>query len=304
MTIGKYPAGYDGTKRKDDNDNSPVEDENKIKVQLQGDESTNPNIENQVSQTDMNGVMATSQGKIADKQEATKRIKFDTSEMNLLSDTAKELKVDLKSHVDLKNLPEAKELNSEQLNEVLADEKTKTLIKSVTEDPKITETLREGESIGNLTIGDFDNLEKKVAREKKNLIMWLGANESIRLHIWVGEKNNKSIYVEKEFWYRSIKKRDELKLNLLKSRLNSINIKHNLIANRPLNTLNEEEKSFLDYSSYMIQIADYKVNEYEARLRFGMPADDFAAADGTEMAFANLAYAWRQVNVPYYNAEQ
>lgn len=232
-----------------------------------------------------------------------KKIKFDKDEMNLLSSSGKELGIDNENFSDLKDLPRVPDMSEDQINKVLNDEETRTLIKNVDEDPHITETLREGEEIGRLSNKDFKEIAEQVNTERQNLIMWLGSQPRIRLHIKAGEKNNKTVWVEKEFPYRSLDKRQELNVSLLRARLQAIQIKHNILGNKQLNTLNDEEKSFLDLSQFMIEIAGYRVAEYEARLRFGMTSEDFARVDSTEYNLATQAYLWRVINVPYYKVK-
>lgn len=233
-----------------------------------------------------------------------KKIKFNKDEMNLLDSAGKELGIDNENFTDLKDLPRVPDMSEDQITKVLNDEETRTLIKDIDEDPHITETIREGEEIGRLSTKDFKELSEQVNVERQNLIMWLGSQPRIRLHVKAGIKNNKTVWIEKEFPYRSLDKRQELNVALLRARLQAIQIKHNILGNKQLNTLNDEEKSFLDLSQFMIEIAGYRVAEYEARLRFGMSSEDFARVDSNEYSLASQAYLWRVINVPYYKPRQ
>lgn len=232
------------------------------------------------------------------------KIKFNKDEMNLLNSSAKELGMDNEHFSDLKDLPAVPDMSEDEMNRILNDTSQRTLIKDIGDDPQITETIREGEEIGRLKAKDFKEIQEQVSEERQNLVMWLGSQPRIRLHIKAGVRNNKTIWVEKEFPYRSLDKRAELNLGLMRARLQAIQIKHNLLGNKPLRELSNEDKSFLDLSQFMIEIAGYRLAEYEAQLRFGMSTEDFARVDSNEFTLATQAYVWRIANIPYYKPRQ
>jgi hypothetical protein len=225
---------------------------------------------------------------------------FNDEEKKLLEESTSEIGVDLENHSDIQDIPSIPDLSESELDKIVNDKSIKTIMTDVGRTPTIKDTLKDTDDIGKLTKEEIDQIKKGYAEEKEQLMMLLACEDSIKLHVYGGMKNGKSIWIEKEFIFNSIDKRQELQLNLLKARSGTLNVKYNVLSTRSAASLTEEEFEFLSKAQFMTEIAAYRLNEYEARLIFGMGAEDFSRVDITEYNIALQTYIYRMQNIPLY----
>lgn len=226
---------------------------------------------------------------------------FNEGELDLFSEvTESELKWDNADFDDLKVFPEDKDLPDNELMKIMEDKNIKTLVRDEQDTPQITDTIKQNEEIGRLTNEEVVKIKKDYIDEKNNLIVWLAAKSTITLHVYAGNRDGKAIWVEKDFRFNSLNKRQEMQLNMLNSRVRTISVRSTLLQNKPMSTLADEEKEFMQLAPGMIEVAAYRLSEMEAKLRLGMTPDDFAKVQADEYSLALQVLAWRTQNVPYY----
>lgn len=226
-------------------------------------------------------------------------IVFEDKEVELLKKNTEGL--DLENESDLLEIPEdIPELTPKDLDKIIESKDVKTLLREPNDNPSIADTFSETDIIPELTESEIEALKKEIVDRHNNLVMQLATNDSIKLHINAGMKNGKMVWIEKNFYFNSIDKGQELKLNLLNARLRSIASKHTILGTKPIGELTEQEQEFLSNSQMMIEIAAYRLSEYEARLKFGMTADEFAKVDANEYNIATSVYLERTKANPSY----
>lgn len=233
-----------------------------------------------------------------------KTIEFQTEENTEYDKVTKELGFDNENQSDLEVVNMPKELDEDKLQELVDDPRNKALVREPNNNPIIEDTLDDNEQLPSFDNKTIKKMREDAVEHKNNLVVFLGSKETIKLHISKGRLNGKKVWITKEFWFNSIDKREDFKLKVLKARMDSLNYKNNNIGAKLVKDTTDEEKDFLFKAPLMVEIAGYRVQEYEANLRLGMTADDFGGVDMDEYALALLALGWRSINVPYSNAKQ
>lgn len=230
-------------------------------------------------------------------------ITFTSEEMDAFDQVEKELNIDEVNQSDLEDpnaFPELPNLSTEDLQEIIKDPKNRALLKDETSNPTIYDTLKSTDEIKGMKPEEIAKLRKELATEKQNLMVFLGSQPTIKLHLRTGMMDGKNVWIEKEFPFNSLDKRQEFHLNILRARLNTLSIKYNIVGAKAPLTLTEEEVNFLTKSSIMIEVAGWRQAEKEALLKLGMAGEDFARVDTDQYKIALLSWAWRSQNVPYY----
>lgn len=238
------------------------------------------------------------------KDKQKKDLSFNEEEIKVFDEVTEDLGFDNENQEDLTEVKIPKELDDQEKIDLLNDSKVKTLLTEPNEQPDITDTLDDDDEIPDLTNKAIKELKDDATNARNNLIVWLGSQEKIKLHIGKGMINGKKLWVEKEFWFNSIDKTQELKLKMLLSRSQTLGYKNTITANKDTRILTETEIDFLYKAPIMINVAEFNYAAYEAKIRFGMEWQDFASVDTEEYGMAIAALAWRSVNVPYYKAKQ
>lgn len=234
------------------------------------------------------------------KKQESDILDFNEGETDLFKDvTEKDLGWDNEDFTDLQTEIQIPETSDKDLEGILANKSIKTLVRDEQDNPTIGDTLKNNEEVGRLTNEEVIKLKKDYVDEKNNLIVWLAAKSTISLHIWAGNRDGKAIWVEKEFRFNSINKKQEMDLNMLNSRVRTISMRSTLLQNKPMNTLSDGEKRFMVLAPMMIDIAAYRLSEREAKLRLGMTTDDFAKVQVDEYTLALQVLVWRTQNIPF-----
>lgn len=238
------------------------------------------------------------------KEKLKKDLAFKTEEIEVYDNVTKEMGWDNKNQEDLTTLPKPEELTEQQKLDLMKDPTVRTITKDPNDNPTYMDTIRDNEEVPDLTNKVIKEMKDEAVDAKNNLIVWLGSQEKIRMHISKGMIKGKKLWVEKEFWFNSIDKTQELEMKMLQSRQISLGYKNTIIANKPTNTLQEEEVEWLYQAPIMINVAEFRYSAYEAKIRFGMEWSDFASVDTDEYAIALAALGWRTINLPYYKPKQ
>ena len=227
---------------------------------------------------------------------------FEQKEEKLLTETANELGIDLQNDTDLLNTPvEPEDLQPEELEQVIKDPKIKTLIRDIGKNPNIMDTLPKTTIIGEISQEEADKIRLKRIDKKNNLILQLAANDTIKLHLNIGMKDGKQIWMEKEFWMNSYDKKQEFSLNILAARSRNMQVRYTLLINKTMNELKDTERDFLMNAHLMIEVASYRFQEYEAFLKFGMHYEDYARIQTEELDLARAIFEEHIKNVPSYS---
>jgi hypothetical protein len=223
-------------------------------------------------------------------------------EEKILTETANELGLDLENSSDLLQPPSMPEdLTPEALEELVNDPKTKTLVREVNKNPNIMDTLPKTTIIGEISEQEAAKIREKRIQRRSNLILQLAANDTVKLHINVGMKDGKIVWVEKEYWMNSFDKKQELSLNILNARLKHIQAKYSILINKPASELSEADQNFVMNAQLMVEIAAYRVQEYEVFIKFGMHYEDYARVQTEELNLAREIFNEHIRNVPSYS---
>lgn len=235
-------------------------------------------------------------------------IVFQDKEKEILQETAKDLDINLENDSDLLITPEIPEdLSPKDLDKLINDKKNKTLIRDIGNNPNIFDTVSDkkgNNSFGNLTAEDIKNLKEEKTNRKDELVMQLANSDTIKLHLDAGMKDGKKVWVEREFWYNSFDQKQRFALNVLAARLKSLGIRHTLLVNKPFTELSDADRSFLLNSNLMIEVAAYRYQEFEAKLKFGMASDEYARVLAEELDLAREVYDEHIKSIPSYRARQ
>ena len=229
-------------------------------------------------------------------------IVFESKEKELLDETAKDLNIDLANDSDLHNIPpDIEDLKPEDLDKLINDKDTKTLIREIGNNPTIMDTIRNSDDLGNLSLEDIKQIGEEKAATRYELIMNLANADTLKLHLNMGIRDNKEIWIEKEFWFKSFDQKQRFYLSTLESRLQSLRIKHTLLINKPFQELTEADRNYMVIAPMMINIASYRYQEYEYKLKFGMTTDDYNRVSSAELDLAREIYEEHIKSIPSYN---
>lgn len=239
-----------------------------------------------------------------EQQEKQKKdLAFTDEEEKIYVENTEDLGFDNENQEDLTEVKVPKDLSDDEKLDLINDPKIKTLLTEPNENPDLTDTLDDDDEIPNLTNKAIKEMKDKATDARNNLIVWLGSQEKIKLHIGKGMIDGKKLWIEKDFWFNSIDKTQELKMKMLLSRTQTLGYKNTITANKDTRILTEAEVDFLYRAPIMINVAEFNYSAFEAKIRFGMEWQDFASVDTDEYGIALAALAWRSINVPYYKAK-
>ena len=230
-------------------------------------------------------------------QKKKKTISFKDDEMKLFNDVSSELKMDNKNFSDLKVPPtEIPDASQEEIIDLINDKNVKTTVVENGQAPPITNIMDDTDQLGSVTDDEIRKIKANNDRERKNLQMLLGTKDSMNLDIKIGMKDGKSVFMQKRYYFNSISKREEMQLGMKRARLNQINTEYQVLARKPYDELEEDEVEIVAMAPAMIEIGSYQLSEFEAKLRLGMSAEDFARVEVIQYAFALQVIAWRTMN--------
>lgn len=230
--------------------------------------------------------------------------KLNDDEQKVLNKISEDLQIDIENETDLEEIPNNPELSGQELEKIIEDKSIKTIIRDSNDAPTISDTLSDNTVIGQLTKEDLTKIQEESNNERNKLIVTLAAFPTIKLHLNAGMREGKTVWIEKEFPFNAIDKWQELKINTLRARMQTISLKHALLQNKKIVDLTEDESNFLMKSSYMIEISGYRLSEYEAKLRLGMSPEDFARVNVDEYTLALQVLLWRTNNRPSFKRRQ
>ena len=206
-----------------------------------------------------------------------KTISFKDDEMKLFTDVSKEFNMDNKSFSDLKvPPPDIPDASQEEIIDLINDKNIKTTVVENGQAPPITNILDSTDQIGMVTDDEIRKIKEDNDRERKNMTMLLGTKHSMNLDIKIGMKDGKSVFVQKKYYFNSISKREEMQLGMKRARLNQINTEYQVLARKPYDELEDDEVDIVALAPAMIEVGSYQFSEFEAKLRLGMSAEDFA----------------------------
>lgn len=226
-------------------------------------------------------------------------------EQEILDETTKELGIDLDNNTDLNIIPpESQDLSEEELDKLVEDKNIKTLIRDVGDNPTIVDTLKNPEDLGRLSIQDIKNIGEEKAARRYELIMNLANADTLKLHLNMGIRNGKEIWIEKEFWFKSFDQKERFRLSTLEARYNSLRIKQGVLLNKTYNQLSEQDDNFMITAPFVLNIAYYRLQEYEFRLKFGMTYEEYTRASSSEIDLAREIYEEHVKSIPSYNRQQ
>jgi hypothetical protein len=80
--------------------------------------------------------------------------------------------------------------------------------------------------------------------------------------------------------------------------------KHTLLMNKDMSEMTRDEQNFLMNSQLMIEVAAYRLQEYEVKLKFGMTPQEYARAETKEINVARAAFEEHVKNIPSYRLRQ
>ena len=226
-----------------------------------------------------------------------KTISFRDDEMKLFKDVSKELGMDNENFSDLKTPPaDIPDTPQEEIIDLLNNKNIKTTVMDDGKAPPLTNIMDETDEMGMVTDDEIRKIKDDNDRERKNLTMLLGTKDSINLDIKIGMKDGKSVFVQKKYYFNSISKREEMQLGMKRARLNQINTEYQVLARKPYEELDDNDVDIVSLAPAMIEIGSYQLSEFEAKLRLGMPAEDFARVEVIQYTFALQVIAWRTMN--------
>ena len=211
----------------------------------------------------------------------------------------KRIGIDLENDSDLLTSPSSipEDFKPEDIDKILEDKKTKKLIRDVGNNPNLFDTIsptdkkgNSNNSGGNLTAADIKNIREEKETRKEELVLQLANADSMKMHLIIGMKDGKNIWLEKEFYFISYEQRQRFALSLLLARVDSIGKKYTLLNYKPMNELTESEKNFLMHGRMMGEVAGYRYQEFEFKLKFGMSAEDYARIPMDELDLAREVY--------------
>jgi hypothetical protein len=84
----------------------------------------------------------------------------------------------------------------------------------------------------------------------------------------------------------------------------NMDTKHTLLINKNMDELTPGEQNFLMNSQLMIEVAGYRFQEYEVKLKFGMTPQEYARVETKELNIARAAFEEHVKNVPSYRPRQ
>ena len=227
----------------------------------------------------------------------TKTISFRDDEMKLYHDVSKELGMDNENFSDLKNPPvDIPDASEEEIIDLLNNKNVKTTVMEDGKAPPLTNIMDKTDEMGMVTDDEIRKIKDDNDRERKNMTMLLGTKDSINLDIKIGMKDGKSVFVQKKYYFNSISKREEMQLGMKRARLNQINTEYQVLARKSYDELDNNEVDIVAMAPMMIEIGSYQLSEFEAKLRLGMSAEDFARVEVVQYTFALQVIAWRTMN--------
>ncbi len=234
----------------------------------------------------------------------TNIIKFTDEEFDLYNKTNQELNMDQDNYEDLKTIPSTPKGPSEkELDKIIKDTQTKTTIIDQGKTPSLMNTLGPNDRLGKVTEEDVKNIREKNEADRKNLIILLSDKDAITLDIKIGVKDGKSVFIQKKFYFNSIDKKEEFDLGMRKARLSQIPQRYQRLSAKDFSKLRDEEQEFLEIAHMLLEVASYQFSEFEAKLRLGMSAEDFARVDVIQYGLALQVIAWRTLNPSLSNQE-
>ena len=227
------------------------------------------------------------------------------TEQDIIDKTVSELNIDLQNNSDLNILPpESQDLTNEELDKMVEDPDVNTLERDIGNNPTIFDTLKHPEDLGRLTIQDIKNIGEERAARRYELILNLANADTLKLHLNMGIRNNKEIWVEKEFWFKSFDQNERLRLATLEARYNSLKIRQGVLLNKTYNQLTDQDNDFMITSPFTLNAAYFRFQEYEFKLKFGMTYDEYTRVSSTELDLAREIYEEHIKNIPSYKARR
>jgi hypothetical protein len=178
------------------------------------------------------------------------------------------------------------------------------LIRDIGNNPTIMDTIPSNSKVVELTLEEIKQRKQNKIDRRENLVLMLADNDTIKLHLDAGMKDGKKVWIEKEFYFNSFDKKAEFSLNILAARLRGMATKHTLLMNKNMDELSPGEQNFLMNSQLMIEVASYRLQEYEVKLKFGMTPQEYSRVDSKELDIARAAFAENAQNVPSYRQRQ
>lgn len=221
------------------------------------------------------------------QQEKKPIFEFSPDEFDLLSQQNSELKIDDENNTDLLQTPDNKpDLSEKELDKIAKDPKYNTTITEHGEVPSLLNTLGPTDSLGKITDVEVNDINTRNDKDRKNLIILLAAKDYINLDIHIGDKDGKAMYIQKQYYFKSISKKEELQLKLKQARLTQLSHRYTILVNKEGRGWTDEEAEFITMAQAMMEIASYQFMEHEAKLKLGMPHDDFARVETQQYGLA------------------
>ena len=234
---------------------------------------------------------------IKSNRKKNKTISFRDDEKKLFNDVSKELGMDNENFSDLKNPPpDIPDTSEEEIIDLLNNKNIKTTVIENGKAPPLQNILDDTDQVGMVTDDEIRKIKEDNDRERKNMTMLLGTKDSMNLDIKIGMKDGKSVFMQKKYYFNSISKREEMQLGMKRARLNQINTEYQVLARKPYDELDDSEVDIVALAPAMIEIGSYQLSEFEAKLRLGMSAEDFARVEVVQYTFALQVIAWRTMN--------
>ena len=224
-------------------------------------------------------------------------IVFEDKEKDLLKETADRIGIDLENDSDLLSSPSSmpEDFKPEDIDKIMEDKNNKTLIRDLGNNPNLFDTVSQNDkkgnpTQGNLTAADIQNIRDEKETRRNELILQLANADSMKMHLVIGMKDGKNVWLEKEFYFISYEQRQRFALSLLLARVDSIGKKYTLLNYKPMNTLTESEQNFLMHGRMMGEVAGYRYQEFEFKLKFNMSPEDYARIPMDELDLAREVY--------------
>jgi len=217
----------------------------------------------------------------------------------------KDFNMDVDTNKDLVNveLPDI-EMSEKQLDDIVKDTTVKKIYKEPHESPTIEETLGTNEQYISLTKDEINDFRDQMNQDRQSMLMLLAAKPYIKLHLKTGMVDGKTMWIEKKFYFNSITKREDLGLRLKLNRSEDIKLTYQQTLSKPSSELTQKDYKFLKECQYILDVANFEMQAYEAKLRMGMSYEDFSRCNMDEYTFALQVINWRTIAPPFSKLKQ
>lgn len=227
---------------------------------------------------------------------------FEDEELELLKKVAKRDNIDLENSTDLLN-SDIEELAAAppQKTEKEISQLPQDKIFRSKEDFSFENFLPQKESFEPISKERREELEKENTEIYNGYLMWQTMQPDFKLHVKVSqdEESGEMVWYEKSFKYHPITKGQKLRLDLKNARILDLTRRKNELLQKPFDKLTNEEKYELNYFNTLVNIAQYKFEELQAKLYFNMNAEDFATVNTAEYTWALSAAKYKENFSPF-----